>query len=431
LGFGDSGGIFKPFCSIVLVHYALGLNLPLLHEEVLAQSITKNRLGLAAVLRLYLCVQYRFALMQPIKILQVFTTLNRGGAETNFMNYVRQMDLKQFKFEVVVHREAIGAYEQELQSMGITIHRLPAINPLNYWRYQKAAKTLLVQGQYDIIHSHISELSVWLLKLADQLQVPIRIVHAHLASANIDLKWPIRLYWRSQLRKFANIGFTCSDAASKWLFKNPLQWGKIQLMRNAVNTSEWQFNLEKRNKIRDQFGITHSINWVHVGRFNTQKNHKFLIHLFKQFNNVQSNSNLFLLGDGNLAKDIKSQIKALNLDGKIHIMGAVNNVNDFLQAMDIMVFPSMFEGLPVSIIEAQAAGLPCVLSDTISKEVAVLPDYVQFVNLNAPIEQWLKSIDTALALPRKIQSEAILKAGYDIQTNVKVLESFYLKSLNA
>ena len=132
--------------------------------------------------------------MQPIKILQVFTTLNRGGAETNFMNYVRQMDLKQFKFEVVVHREATGAYEQELHSMGIPIHRLPAITPLNYWRYQQAAKALLINGQYDIVHSHISELSIWLLKTAKQLHVPVRIVHAHLSSVNIDLKWPIRLH---------------------------------------------------------------------------------------------------------------------------------------------------------------------------------------------------------------------------------------------
>jgi glycosyltransferase involved in cell wall biosynthesis len=368
--------------------------------------------------------------MQPIKILQVFTTLNRGGAETNFMNYVRQMDLKQFKFEVVVHREAIGAYEQELQNMGIPIHRLPAITPLNYWRYKKAARTLLVNGQYDIVHSHISELSIWILKTAKQLHVPVRIVHAHLSSVNIDLKWPIRLYWRSQLRKFANIGFTCSDAASKWLFTNPLQWGEIQLMRNAVNTSEWQFDLERGNQIRDQFGIAHSINWVHVGRFDTQKNHKFLIHLFKQFNNVQSNSNLFLLGDGNLANDIKSQIKALNLEGKVHCVGTVNNVSDFLQAMDIMVFPSLFEGLPVSIIEAQASGLPCVLSDTISQEVVLLPDYVQFVSIDAPQDQWLMAINKALALPRKNQSEAITAAGYDIQRNAKQLEAYYAKCVS-
>jgi len=368
--------------------------------------------------------------MQPIKILQVFTTLNRGGAETNFMNYVRQMDLKQFKFEVVVHREATGAYEQELHSMGIPIHRLPAITPLNYWRYQQAAKALLINGQYDIVHSHISELSIWLLKTAKQLHVPVRIVHAHLSSVNIDLKWPIRLHWRSQLRKFANIGFTCSYAASKWLFKNPLQWGKIQLMRNAVNTSEWQFNLEKRNKIRDQFGITNCINWVHVGRFNTQKNHKFLIQLFKQFNNVHSNSNLFLLGEGNLANEIETQIKALNLEGKVHCMGTVSNVKDYLQAMDIMVFPSLFEGLPVSIIEAQATGLPCVLSDTISKEVALLPDYVQFVGLDSPLDQWLMAINKALALPRINQSEAITAAGYEIQNNAKQLEAYYIQCVS-
>ena len=387
-------------------------------------------MGLAVVLRLYLCVQYRFTLMQPIKILQVFTTLNRGGAETNFMNYVRQMDLKQFKIDVVVHREAIGAYEQELQSMGIPIHRLPAITPLNYWRYQQAAKALLINGQYDIVHSHISELSIWLLKSAKQLHLPVRIVHAHLSSAKMDLKWPIRLYWRSQLRKFANIGFTCSDAASRWLFKNPLQWGEIQLMRNAVNTSEWQFNLEKRNKIRDKFGITNCINWVHVGRFNTQKNHKFLIQLFKQFNNVHSNSNLFLLGEGNLANEIATQIKALNLEGKVHCMGTVSNVKEYLQAMDIMVFPSLFEGLPVSIIEAQATGLPCVLSDTISGEVAIVPELIRFVSLKANLESWLKTINEQLQIKRTAQSESIKLSGYDILDNVKSLEAIYLKYSN-
>jgi glycosyltransferase involved in cell wall biosynthesis len=152
--------------------------------------------------------------------------------------------------------------------------------------------------------------------------------------------------------------------------------------------------------------------------------------LFKQFNNVQSNSNLFLLGDGNLANDIKYQIKALNLEGKVHCMGAINNVKDYLQAMDIMVFPSLFEGLPVSIIEAQASGLPCVLSDTISQEVALLPDYVQFVGLDAPQKQWLMAINKALALPRINQSEAITTAGYDIQLNAKQLEAFYTKCVS-
>ncbi len=365
--------------------------------------------------------------MQPIKILQVFTTLNRGGAETNFMNYVRQMDLKQFKFEVVVHREAIGAYEQELQSMGIPIHRLPAITPLNYWRYQKAAKTILINGQYDIVHSHISELSIWMLKTAKQLHVPVRIVHAHSSWQAIDLKAIVRWFWKKRLVQYANQFVACNHTAGNWLFGSKRAY---VIMHNAINISKYAFNAQIRINIQSVLNCQNQINICHVGSFTKVKNHSFLLSLFKQYHLLNSTAKLYLYGSGPLQQHIEKLVDQLKLKSQVVFMGSVNNVNDYLQAMDIMVFPSLFEGLPLSIIEAQASGLPCVLSDTISKEVALLSDYVQFVGIDAPQKQWLMAINKALALPRINQSEAITAAGYDIQNNAKQLEAYYIKCVS-
>jgi len=365
--------------------------------------------------------------MPTIKILQVFTTLNRGGAETNFMNYIRQMDLKQFKFEIVVHREAIGAYEQELQSMGIPIHRLPAITPLNYWRYQQAAKALLINGQYDIVHSHISELSIWLLKTAKQLHVPVRIVHAHSSWQALDLKAIVRWFWKKRLVKYANQFVACNQTSGNWLFGSKLAYVPVN---NAINISDYVFNDQKRSNIQSDLNCQNQINICHVGSFTKVKNHSFLLSLFKQYHLLNPTAKLYLYGSGPLQQHIEIQAERLNLNAHVVFMGSVKNVNEYLQAMDIMVFPSLFEGLPVSIIEAQASGLPCVLSDTISKEVALLPDYVQFVSLDAPQDQWLMAINKALALPRINQSEAITAAGYDIQRNAKQLEAYYTKCVS-
>lgn len=364
-----------------------------------------------------------------IKILQVFTTLDRGGAETNFMNYLQRMDLDRFEVEVLVHRACEGAYEATLKQMGIVIHRLPAIHPFNYWVYQRQAKALLTSGQYDIIHSHMSELSVWLLKSAKELNIQTRIVHAHLANAHYDVKYPIRLYWRSQLHNYANQGFTCGTEASNWLFNQPKQWTSIYLMRNAIDIESWQFNITKRALMHTQLNCSdESINIVHVGRFNHQKNHHQLIQIFAAFIQKYPSAQIYLLGSGHLQSEIQEKVAKMGLTQQVHFIGSVSNVQDYLQAMDVMLFPSLFEGLPVSLIEAQAMGLPIVASNSISQEVAVIPELLQFVDLKAPLSEWVNAIEKALTIPRMDRGQAIKAAQYDIDTNAKALEVFYIKA---
>lgn len=360
-----------------------------------------------------------------IKILQVFTTLNRGGAETNFMNYLQHMDLDRFEVEVLVHRVAEGAYEATLKQMGIVIHRLPAIHPFNYWAYQRQAKALLSNGQFDIIHSHMSELSVWLLKIAKELNIPTRIVHAHSSWSSYDLKAPIRWYWKHRLHHYSSHLFSCSKIAADWLFGANSNYF---LMRNAINLEVFNLNQNESLNKRKALAGLNTINICHVGSFSKVKNHRFIINVFKQFLASNSNAHLYLIGSGPLEKQVVEWVNINELQSKVHLMGSVSNVQDYLQAMDVMLFPSLFEGLPVSLIEAQAMGLPIVASNSISREVAVIPDLLQFVDLKAPLSEWVNAIEKALTIPRMDRGQAIYAAQYDIDTNAKALEAFYIKA---
>lgn len=367
--------------------------------------------------------------MKPIRVLQVVTIMNRGGLETMLMNYYRKMDRSKIQFDFMTHRQEHGDYDDEIEELGGKIYRMSPIKPGNYRKYFKELEEFFKRNkEYLIVHSHINENSGLILKKAKEFNIPCRIAHSHLSDLKIDYKFPFRLYGRLQLKDSANEYFACSEKAGYWLFENQINKGeKIQVLKNAVDSNIFKFNRDKRELKLKELQLNSKLVIGHVGRFNPQKNHDFIIEIFNEVYKKNKNAVLLLIGDGYLRKDIENKVAKLNLVDSVKFMGVRSDIANIMQAMDIFLFPSLFEGLPVVLIEAQAAGLKCIVSDTITKESDISGN-IKFLNLKIPAEKWADIIlntDTQ----KENNQEAIIKGGYDSSTNTKWLLNYYLNKV--
>lgn len=366
--------------------------------------------------------------LTPIRILQVVTVMNRGGLETMLMNYYRTMDRDEIQFDFMVHRQERGHYDDEIEELGGRIFRMPSIRPGNYRLYFKKLDFFFEEyKEYRIVHSHINENSSFVLRAAKKANVPIRIAHSHLSDLQIDYKLPFRLYARAFLSSSTNQFFACSKRAGKWLFGNNLSENEIIVLNNAVNVKEFLFNPQIRKDLREQLDVDDNLVIGHVGRFNKQKNHEFVIDIFKKLHDTHPNAILLLIGDGHLKEQIIEKVHKLGLSANVKFLGVREDISQLMQVMDLFLFPSLFEGLPVVLIEAQAAGLNCLVSDSITREVEVT-DRIQFVSLNKPAESWAEKILSA-SLEHTDTFEQMKKNGFDTSTSVQWLSSYYQKSL--
>jgi glycosyltransferase involved in cell wall biosynthesis len=364
--------------------------------------------------------------LRPIRILQVVTIMNRGGLETMLMNYYRQMDRTKVQFDFMVHRAEEGHYDTEIINLGGKIYHMPQIKPGNYHLYFRLLDQFFNNHkEYKVVHSHINENSSFVLRAAKKAGIPCRIAHSHLSDLGFDIKLPFRLYARFILKNTPNKFFACSKNAGKWLFGYKIADSKeMKVLNNAVNTSEFKFNKTIRNNIRNELGFKEELVIGHIGRFNKQKNHDFLIDIFHALHQENRNAKLLLVGDGHLRPSIEKKIKNLGLTSNVKLLGVRSDISDLMQAMDLFIFPSLFEGLPVVLVEAQAAGLKCLVSDAITKESDVT-GRVEFISLNNPPEYWANQILTS-SYDHVDTAEKIQKNGYDSVSMANWLSNFYL-----
>ncbi len=366
---------------------------------------------------------------QPIRTLQIFTIMDRGGAETNIMNYYRKLDRSKFQFDFIVHREKIGAYESEIIELGGKITRFLPFNPFKNKAYKKQISNFFDHNDYKIIHGNCSELGYYIYKEASKRNIPVIIAHAHNATDGWNLKSPFRWYYKNKMRSYVNTYFSCGNLASIWLFgkKNA---PKAFTMSNAIDTNNFRYNNAKDLLMRQNLDCENSTNLLHVGRFCAQKNHTFLIDIFVKLIKINPNSKLFLVGDGGeFQSTILAKVKKLELQEKIIFLGSRSDVNEIAQAMDIFLFPSLFEGLPVSLVEAQAAGLKCIISDGVPEESILIPNNVEVISLQKSSKYWAEKI-TAFTNHRKTDvSQIITDKKYDINANVIILENKYSELL--
>ena len=356
----------------------------------------------------------------PVRILQVVTYMGRGGIETMLMNYYRHMDRSRIQFDFLVHREFRADYDDEIEALGGKIYRMPKLNPFSP-SYHGALRTFFREHPYPVVHCHLNYMSGIVLREAKKAGVPVCIAHAHNTAAKKDCKYPVKKLCSRLIPQYADHLLGCGKEAGQAIFS----CDEFKVLPNAINTADFTEDPAVRSRLREELGLEHKTVLIHVGRFNYQKNHKFLIEAFSHMAKQADDIVLLCVGDGELRGEITEQIEAEGLRGRVILTGVRSDVSDLLQAADAFVFPSIHEGLPVTLIEAQAAGLPCYMSDHVTDE-CVVTDLVTKLPISDP-EVWsAKILADRDSWKRENQRDKIAESGYDITTAAARLENFYL-----
>lgn len=367
---------------------------------------------------------------EPIRIAQIIGKWVGGGVESVIMNYYRAMNRGKIQFDFICDEDSTNIPYEEIKSLGGKVILIPPYQKL--FKYQRVLKKILREGNYKIVHSHINALSVFPLRIAKKVGVPIRIAHSH--STTNKKEWK-KNFFKSILKPFSKVYatnyFCCTEHAGRWLFGNKkFENGEIYILNNAINLEKFIYNEKIRENKRAELKIDKdTIVLGHIGRFVEQKNHKFLINIFNEVHKKNINTKLILVGQGPLKKEIEQQIKQLNIEDYVLMLGQRADVNEIYQAFDIFLFPSLYEGLGMVAIEAQAAGNLCIVSTEIPK-VAKVTKKMEFLDLSSPNQRWVDCILSAIdniGEKSDISIDEFVNAGYDIKQESIKLEKQYLK----
>ena len=356
-----------------------------------------------------------------IRVLHIVTHMNRGGLETMIMNYYRHIDRSRLQFDFLVHRSNMADYDEEILSMGGKIYRLSSLNPLDP-RYLRSLDTFFAEHkEYRIVHCHLDCMAGIPLKYAKKHGVPVRIAHSHNSNQTKDAKYILKLFYKRNIVKYANRLFACGDDAGKWMFKTD----EFTVLNNAIDAASYSYCAETARSVRAGFGIpVHALIVGHVGRLCPQKNHSFIIRIFAEILKKRSDAVLLLVGEGELRAETEKLAEELGARENVIFAGLRSDVPELLQAMDVFLFPSMYEGLPLSMVEAQAAGLPCLISDKVPIECKKT-DLVQQISLEESPEVWANAVLSAADTQRKNTLEDIRRSGFDVRENAQWLQDFY------
>lgn len=358
--------------------------------------------------------------MKPKKVLFIHGgTLQKAGTETYMMSVFRNIDPLKYTIDFVVFGEKPGAYDQEVLDKNSIIFRIPT--SISKIGKLKAIKNQIKEQNYDIVHAHMNALNAPILKIFKKLGIPILISHSHGSKHFVQNNFLI-LIKESMKKKISKITpylLACSKAAGDFLYGD----APYTIINNGVDTLSYDFNKDIRLNIRRELKLTDEVVYGHVGRFNFQKNHKFLIDVFANILKKQANSHLILIGEGELHDDIINQIDTLGIKNNVTLLGVRDDIPNILQALDCFIMPSVFEGLPFALVEAQASGLQCFAADTIDSQSKIL-DTFHFLPLSCP-ESWSNYILENLDINRHSTHTILAEKGFDVFENVKTLEIFY------
>ena len=371
--------------------------------------------------------------LEQVHVLVLDTVMDRGGAEAMIMNYMRNINRDIIKFDFLTNRDYRAAYEDEIESLGGKVYHMCPMYPGKFHRYKKEVREFLKEHpEYKIIHSNLEERSYLPLKVAKKMGVPVRISHSHNRPLGINPKLIVRYYFRFMLKFYNTHMFACGEEAGDWLYGKKNR-DNVTIMNNAVDANQYRYNPEVSKEMKKQLGIEGKKVIGHVGRFFPQKNHGFLIDIFNEIHKKDKDTVLLLVGGGELDDALKNQIKEkvkkLGLEDAVQFLGVREDVDRVVQTFDVFLLPSLFEGLPVTMVEAQAAGLPCVISDKVPIQCD-LTGNVWVVPLEESPEKWADVVlDKAYNFEKRDTYQQIADAGFDIKSQAKWLEEFYVKVL--
>lgn len=351
-------------------------------------------------------------------------SMKRAGAETMIMQYLRQLVKDdRFEFSILVHGYDKGDYDDEIATFGVPIYHVPVRgkHPLTYTH---EVKKVLKTHPADIIHCNMDSACGDFLTIAKECGIEIRIAHSHLThfQASTPIKILVAKKSKERIHEVATIRLACSEKAGKWLYEEDA----FSVINNAIDLEEYTPDSGKREEMRSEFGLSQEETAiVNIGRFHYQKNHKKLLDIFASYRQQYNKGVLFLVGTGELIDQIKEYARQLNIEKNVVFLGLRKDIPNLLQAMDVFVMPSLFEGLPVSGIEAQAAGLPCFFADTITPEIC-MTNYAKRLPLD-DIGEWVNALNQIPHKKNPTESqEALRKYGYDIKVEADQLAEFYV-----
>ena len=368
---------------------------------------------------------------RKLRVLQVGMTRNLGGIETYLIEQFRHLDKSKIDYDFVnITGEYSICYEDEILASGSKIFKVVSRhkNPLlHYWQWFNIL--LQNKGVYDVIVLNTNSLEyVFPLVLGKIFDIPVRVIHSHNSGFENKQGLARRLLVgmnKKLLAWSANLRFACSQFAGQWMFKdNP-----YHVIYNAIDIHKYDADLIVREETRNALGLHTELTLLHVGRFSYQKNHSFLLDIFKEVHRIQPDSVLLLVGDtteeSEFLTEVKRKIKAFGLENVVRLLGRRDDVNKIMQAADVLVMPSFFEGLTVVGIEAQASDLPLLLSDTVTKELGLLPS-TQFISLEAGPTVWGEAIVNSKQHNRQSRYEELKAAGYDIGNETERVEKLLI-----
>lgn len=357
----------------------------------------------------------------------VIGSTNMGGAQIFILNLLRNMDFERYQVDFAVNfKEVEGGIGQELRDMGCNIYSLPYFKVYNYFTFKKMWKDFLSVHKYDIVHGHSSNSASVYLDVAKKMGC-VTIAHSHSAGFRGNLIHRLlKRFFASRIKKVADYWFACSALAAEHLYgKDYRTFKNYYDIPNAVIANKYLYDKNIATSIRSSIGVDkNDFLCGHVGSFTAPKNHFFLLDIFKEVLKKNINAKLLCCGAGALLPQIKDRAKQLGISDRVIFTGIVKNCSDYMMAMDVLIFPSLFEGFPMTIIEAEATGLPIVMSDVITDEVDIT-DCVHRMSLNEQPELWADNIVKLRSKDRKDYNHIVEDSKYNMKTGAKFIMSLY------
>lgn len=382
---------------------------------------------------------------EAVRVLHVLGNTNLGGAESRIMDLYRHTDRNRVQFDFLVHSNEKGFYEKEIRELGGRVFRVPRFRIYNYFSYRRALKEFFrAHHEFVLVQGHMTSTAAIYLPIAKKAGVKKTAAHARSAGVDKGLKGTMTRLLRRNLADKADYLFTCSELAGISVYgEKAVREGKTIFIPNAIDCAGFTFDPEKRKKMREELGLTDAIIIGHVGRFHYAKNHEYLLRVFAELCRMSAGAggstaetgadqkyHLILLGEGPLMEDTRKLAEELGVADRVHFLGNHKNIADYYQVMDYFVYPSRYEGMPGTIVEAQASGLPCLMSDTICREV-IATELVETMSIEIEPKVWAEVLQRRMdaLVPKQVNREKyaakMAAAGFDVQAQAERMMRFY------